>query len=420
MLQLPLIGLLLFLVYWGTRQIRYGSGREVILNLFCFIQGRKTKWVVDPSLARRLLQASTSKGIGIEQLLSTQAFRPIISLESINDEQWSRMKDNFTLLKPHFPSLDSLAKIAEDLSTSYLKEQPLIDSPTLSKLIVEIITTWLFGQQEEDVSLQLIAAIDEWRKEIAIKGKGDANLKLYAVNWIQDKIRKNTQYYDIFQEKWFTDEYWSLLLQPLIVSPAINITDLAVTLSSAEFKKEFKMEAIPFNTEKADMERIILSGINYNHPFPVLERWFPEGLKEEGGEFIIEPNTHIFIPIDKIGRMSCTSNSKQSSWTAFGGGRRACGGKDIALTTCINMFYPLLTHPQSQAKFKPWINHNYSGRDNDEKETWSQTCFQIQLLIKIVSKLVLKRLGSVNCKFVMIFGTGLLLIWFGYHNLVKE
>lgn len=383
-------GLLGISIYVITKYIRYNSGREIILNTFCIMQGRKHKWIREPNLARRVLSSSSSKGIGVEQLLSTEAFAPILSLESVIDEQWKRMKDNFMILKSHLPSLDSLSTMAEDITKYYLEQEQhqVIDCPTLVKLTVQIMQAWLFGvAKETEVDPMIIAAIEEYRKEISIKGKGDPRLKLYVTQWIQDEIRSHKNIYDIFQEKWFSDEYFSLLLQPFFISPAINITDIAVTLTCKEFKEEFKLGE---SRHDFDMERIILSAINYKHPFPLFERWFPHGLKD-GKQFIIEPNTHVFIPIDEIGRKCYKKRTASTYWSAFGAGERACGGREIAMTLCTKMFHVLLTHQRSEEKFSPWINHNYSGRDNDFKETLSQTFYQIVRLIQTLWKIVRRR-----------------------------
>lgn len=382
-----LVGISFYVI---TKYIRYNSGREIILNTFCIIQGTKPKWIREPNFARRVLSSSASKGIGVEQLLSTEAFSPIVSMESVIDDQWKRMKDNFVIFKSHLPSLGALSTIAEDVTKYYLEqeEHQVIDCPTLVKLTVQIMQAWLFGEaKESEVSPMIIGAIEEYRKEIAIKGKGCPRLKLYATQWIQDKIRSHKNIYDIFQEKWFSDEYYSLLLQPFFISPAINITDVAVTLTCKEFKEEFK---IGESRHDFDMERIILCAINYKHPFPILERWFPHGLKD-GEQFIIEPNTHVFIPIDEIGRSCYNKRTASTYWSAFGAGERACGGREIAMTLCTKMFQVLLTHQRSEEKFKPTKNHNYSGRDNDFKETLTQTCYQITRLIQILWKLVRQR-----------------------------
>ncbi|XP_035711178.1 uncharacterized protein LOC110854520 [Folsomia candida] len=382
LLAISTISLFIILI---TKQIRYGSGREVILNLFCDLKGRRHRWVTDPTLARRLLGSSSSKGIGIEHLLSFQAFRPIVSLESVNDSQWMRMKENFLTLKTHLPPLEKLAEIAENKTTQYLNSDQilLIDSPTLVKILVEIMQAWLFHGDSDPIPPALLSAIEEWRKEIAVKGRGDPNLKLFAVNWIQHKIRGN--YYHVFEENWSHEEYWSLLLQPFFVSPAINLADIATTLASSEFREEFGLEGKKI--DKGALEGLLLSGIRYNHPFPVLERWYPDGLKD-GDQVIVDPNTHVFIPMDKIGREGGKVGEK---WVAFGVGKRACGGREVAMTLCTNIFYPLMTHEKAGEKFKPWVGHAFSGRNNDQKETWRQTWFQVKLLVKILWRLVLHK-----------------------------
>lgn len=379
---------LLGIVFFITKHIRYNFGREFILNIFCTVQGRRYKWIREPNLARRVLSSSSSKGIGVEQLLSIEAFAPIVSLESVIDEQWKRMKDNFVLLKSHLPSLDSLATTAEDITEYYVEQEKVIDCPTMVNLTVQIMQTWLFGvSKETTVDPMIVRAIEEYRKEIAIKGKGDPQLKLYATQWIQDQIRRHQNIYEIFQEKWFSDEYWSLLLQPFFISPAINITDIASTLTCTEFKKEFHLDE---HRADLDMERIILCAINYKHPFPIFERWFPHGLID-GERFLVEPNTHVFIPIDEIGRNCYNKRTASTYWLAFGAGERACGGRDIAMTLCMKMFDVLLKHRNSDEKFKPWIDHNYSGRDNDFKETLPQTLYQLVRLMQILWKLGRRR-----------------------------
>lgn len=376
--------------YVIAKHLRYNFGREFILNMFCTMQGRRYKWVREPNLAHRVLSSSSSKGIGVEQLLSTEAFLPVVSMESVIDEQWIRMKHNFVILKSHLPSLDALKAIAEEITEYYLEEEgnQVINSPTLVELTVKIMRSWLFGVPKEvEVDWMIIGAIEEYRKEIAVKGKGDPRLKLYVTQWIQDEIRSHKIIYEIFEEKWFSDEYWSLLLQPFFISPAINITDIAVTLTCKEFNEEFKLGE---NRLDSDMERIILCAINYKHPFPIFERWFPHGLKD-GKQFIIQPNTHCFLPMDEIGRNVCNNGAGNTYWSAFGAGKRACGGSDIAMTLCTKIFRVLLTHRRSEEKFKPWIGHNYSGRDNDFKETLSQSLFQILRLIQISWKLVTQK-----------------------------
>ena len=62
----------------------------------------------------------------------------------------------------------------------------IIDSKIISIMVCDIMINWLF---DKDISwndlLIFYDASIEWRKEIAIKGKGDMNIKLNAIKIIQ-------------------------------------------------------------------------------------------------------------------------------------------------------------------------------------------------------------------------------------------
>jgi hypothetical protein len=68
----------------------------------------------------------------------------------------------------------------------------------------------------------------EWRKELAMKGIGNKIIKLKCIDKIIDLIKSNKLVYDIFKEDWFKSEYYSVIMQPFIISPMINISDIMV------------------------------------------------------------------------------------------------------------------------------------------------------------------------------------------------
>jgi len=180
MFFLPLVALIIetsisFITLY-LKYLRYGSSREVILNFFCFLQGRQTQWIRDPVLAHRVLQSSTAKGTCIEQLISFQAFLPIISLESVDGEQWIRMKKNFLLFRSHLPPLQELATITSSITKECLEKEDVIDNPRLVKIIFHSVLQWIFGiPPSSAVSYSwefVLAAALEWRKELAIKNTG--------------------------------------------------------------------------------------------------------------------------------------------------------------------------------------------------------------------------------------------------------
>jgi len=182
--NLPLLGLILaatlLLIVIYLKYLRYGSSREYILNFFCFLQGRQTQWIREPGLAHRVLQSSPAKGTCIEQLISFQAFLPILSLESVDGEQWIRMKRNFLLFRSQLPPLQELATITSSITKEYLDKEEVIDSPRLVKIVFHSVLKWIFNvplsptpsSAEPYPWESVLAATLEWRKELAIKNTG--------------------------------------------------------------------------------------------------------------------------------------------------------------------------------------------------------------------------------------------------------
>jgi hypothetical protein len=296
------------------------------------------------------------------------------------------MKKAFLVLRHHLPPIENLNLIVHQVTKSYLETDDVIDSPTLVKIVLESVFGWIFEQEFKPEDLELVSAATwEWRKELAIKGNGDLGLKKEAVRWIKEVIRAS-KYYDIFGDKWEEPEFWSLFLQPFFISPAINVTDIAVTLASSSFRNELKKLGVALNQETPLSESVIFHAVNLSNPFPILERWFPDGLLDVNLVPIVKPNTQVFLPLDEIGPGLKLCHS--SSWAAFGAGKRACAGRDIALVLCVQLFSKLMSNP----KFQPQKHHVYSGRNNDLKESWSQSFFQIKTALRIFAKLLKARL----------------------------
>jgi len=374
----------IFVVVKIFKHLRAKSSQEIILISFCKIQNRSTQWIRDPALAQRVLLHSDSKGNCIEQLISYRAWLPVLSLESVDGEQWRRMKKSFLLLHTHLPPKEKLSEITNQIVQVYLDTGKDIDSPAIAHIALEAMTKWLFDEDFKPEWEFLSAAILEWRKELAIKGKGDMRLKLRAIEWIKDMIAVS-KYYPIFEEKWNDPEHYSLLLQPFFISPVINITDIAVTIGSTSYSERLKALGHPISeSSRAALNDHIIYAINFSHPFPLLERWVPDELYNSSGQVLVEPNTQVFIPLDEMGH---TAEFGKSQWMAFGGGKRACAGRDIAMSICVPLFSKVVLRPE----FKPYQNHMYSGRVNDLKETWSQSLFQVKTLVSILVRLLKKK-----------------------------
>ena len=79
-------------------------------------------------------------------------------------------------------------------------------------------------------------------------------IKLEAVRVLVEDLLPSSRYWSIFGENWRRPEYYSLILQPFIISPCINTGDI---LSAMNAHPEWSLDAAMRNM----------------HPFPVFERF---------------------------------------------------------------------------------------------------------------------------------------------------
>jgi hypothetical protein len=333
------------------------------LYLITVIQGRNFKLVKNYSEVKHALKFK-DKGKVIEELFATPAWDPIISLESTNGEIWENLRSNFLKLIPVLPSYQILGEIAAKEVEILLKQNKIIDSKEISKSTFKIFFTWLLCENMDQSNLsdlnkivteELIEKIYqgslEYRKEIAIKGKGDEVIKRETVKEIV-KILQESKYKDIFD--WTKPENYSVIMQPFIISPMINISDIAVSIkNSMDNQKKF-----------TDDLTFIENCLFNNHPFPILERY------DES------TNTQYFIDLRNMNEIQ----GIDSNAINFGLGFRACLGRTYAKEFMKCFFPPLM---KNREIFQPEKNHLYSGRDND-KVNLTESLYQIKVLILVL------------------------------------
>jgi hypothetical protein len=251
-------------------------------------------------------------------------------METENGENWKKLKLNFLEVYRQLPNLDQLKlKIIKNT-----KKYKIVTSPEISKISIMSFSEWIFGDNclsDDDLQNIYLASI-EWRKEIAIKAKGDMEIKNQTVE-IYKKLIKKSSY--TFSDKYDDIYMYSIIIQPFIISPSINISDIAVNYQ---------------------MNLDVETNIKNNHPFPIFERTLN-----------IDGKTNIYvIHISKLKILP------------FGYGERQCLGKTIAISY-IKTFFEEIN--KSEIIFKPSINHMYSGRDNDNSDTFTMTFYQISHLL---------------------------------------
>jgi len=262
------------------------------------------KFISDPFIVKKVLEIP-DKGEFIEHLIATPAWAPLISLESINGSEWIKQKALFLKFIKYIPSIDELKITTENVVNKYSDKHKYnpIDSFIISKMTLEIMIQWLFGLSslelnsnisDNDLDMVVLASI-EWKKEIAVKAKGNLEIKSKTVELFLDLILRS-KYYDIFKEKWYDPLYYSIILQPFIISPMINIPDIAIYVNK-------------YNT--------LEEAIFYHHPFPILERYVANDLYINN-KLIIKANTQVFIPLDTMTKdLNYKLNSK---YLVFGSG----------------------------------------------------------------------------------------------------
>jgi hypothetical protein len=380
------------------------------LYVMTTVQGRNFKIATNYQEIKQALKFK-DKGEVIEELLASPAWSPILSVESVNGEVWEELRRNFFIFVEHLPSKEKLGEISHEESKELLTNNLVVDARQISISTLKIFLKWIFCENHIEIlksrkniinnpvnsgnsdyshekynktenSKNLEKKYDfisnfitneflenfyesslEYRKEIAVKGKGNQFKKHEAINLIVNILQKS-KFNKLFD--WNKPECYSVIMQPFIISPMINMSDIAVSL------KNFQID---LNSHKTSLE-YIESCLFKSHPFPILER------------YDASTNTQIFIDMRKLTEM------KDIEGTAinFGLGVRSCLGRVYA-RQFLNYYFS--TDMINSSLFDPKKNHLYSGRDNDNTNL-KEGIYQIIIVIKVVIKEVYKRMRRVK------------------------
>ncbi|CAF4399792.1 unnamed protein product, partial [Didymodactylos carnosus] len=186
--------------------------------------GCKVIWVTDVDLAKQVLLDSSDKGSFIEQKIAAPAWSPVLSLESVNGESWRDLKSNFLIFQKYLPPAEALTLVLRNILST---QDPTveIDAKQVVRITVACFVKWIFNLDWDPKWDFVCKASWEWRKEIAAKGKADPLLKRRTIDWLIDLISQS-HYLQLFGEQWSTPECYSVIMQPFILSPMINMSDI--------------------------------------------------------------------------------------------------------------------------------------------------------------------------------------------------
>jgi hypothetical protein len=101
--------------------------------------------------------------------------------------------------------------------------------------------------------------------------------------------------------------YYSLILQPFLISPAINIGDIMCSVA-------INGPSCSYNLDQC---------MRLMHPFPIFERFVEKSIQFKGS--VIPAGTHVIMFTSDF-----PAHQNQVSWPVFGAGTRACLGAHLA------------------------------------------------------------------------------------------
>ncbi len=290
--------------------------------------------VDDPIVAQRVLKASSAKGFALERHLATPAWAPILSLESVDGELYQSMRSNLGLLMARLPPIGRLTRVSSSHVTRLL-DQPgrVIDADAIAQLTISMFVEYVFNRSWEDSFQVLVDSSWEWRKEIAIRGRADSVIKARAIAVVVDDLLLNSSLWPLFGERWREPAFYSLIMQPFLLSPCISIGDIMVAI---QMQPSLSID----------------SAIRMMHPFPILERWLEQPLILDGRE-VIPARTQVIM-------FTSAFLEHSFEWNIFGAGPRACVGANFA-APLLRMLAERL--PLAGMRYQPERRHRFSGID---------------------------------------------------------
>lgn len=370
---------------------------RLVLKLHSLLIGVPVMLVSDPELVSLVLRESNRKGEALEKYSSVPAWRPILSLESEDGPQWRTMSADFHSILHRLPPVSTLSEIAAR-NVKALKEShgdgSVIEANALVKLTIETYLEYVLRCRWRPAFDVFVAASWEWRKEIAIKGRGDMAVKTEAVRLFVSLLKETDaahSLWGLFGDRWHEPQYYSLILQPFVISPSINVGKLNVEACVVDVVTAYIVAVIKIYYCSGDvMVSVQLSPAGTSleaamrslHPFPLFERYVDHDLSLDGKTVDIKANTQVemFLPDLK----------NSTRWPLFGAGERACAGRHLALPF-LKVVHEELT---PLAHFDPRCNHLYSGRSNDGNLTVGESIYFVRTIGTIIAQRLYARLTT--------------------------
>lgn len=402
---------------------RYGGARFdpriAMMHLYGIVQGKKVVVLnTSPELCGKILAMSDAKGTFLESIFSTSAWSPLYSIESVDGDLWKQLSQEFKKVmgQTNWRScIGLLTKKHLNAALTSLKTDSInvLDSELISRLVLRILFELLFEKEvsKDDEDLFFQASI-EWRKEIAIKEKGDWQIKEKFVNRVFEHLTLSRFGDDLNHSNDDPTLWTSVFAQPFLISPQINVSDIFVSIFQylkADPSLYQQAQTWASQEDKGRLGGLIQEAIRLQHPFPVLERELKDTISYQGKTY--PSGTHFFILMDQLKQdlefkpERWLENPAQNPYAllTFGAGPRMCTGKPIAMDLMLEMLKLILLEiPLIQ--IQPQQGHRFSGRNNDQVQSKEESRYQMQrFLAGLWKSFQIRRKGpSVVCPMRML------------------
>ena len=372
--------------------------RSEFIRLCSRLQGRSVAILKsNPAACTRILASSNTKGHGIELMVACPAWAPIYSIESVDGEEWEWLATHFSELYNKLgweTRISSLTRthVARFAERTRSNANFVLDAEQISRLTANILFDLVFlrhmSPHEEDL---FYCASVEWRKELAVKGKGCKAVKNEFWALLGELLEASPYADDMKQHQEKRNLFLSLFAQPLIISPQINFSDIMSAVFGFLRQDPALYAKVLEAAHSGNIEylrNVCFESIRLKHPFPILERELTGDVEVEGTT--IQSGTQVYIMVDDFDQDKTfdperwqTGKKNPYRQMLFGSGRRMCRGKGLAQEILGEMLRGVLLETPD-AKIKPSENHLFSGRDNDNKDSLTTIFYQIRIFAKLL------------------------------------
>ena len=363
----------------------------------------------NPKLCKTVLDSSNVKGHGVEMHFAFPGWQPIFNSESVDGEKWKKLLSIFRKIVHKLNYAERFPEILKKHCQRICEENQNIDSLAIQRLTARVFYELVFNKTLSGADEKtFVDATNEWRRHVAQKGNSDIRLKEKMIERVMESVYSSQIQYDVeallseFKADKF--ELASSFMQPFLISPIINFSDIFCELSlllekNPKYELLLKEQALKPDESKESTTSLFLSvvyeAIRIRHPFPILERELTQDVSD--GKELIPKGTHVFIELDSFSQNNCFQPEnwanqeycKENSWILFATGPRMCAGRLIAIQALEIIMRELVKNKDGDfRRLRFYENHKISGRRNDSTVSLKEIVFQLKTLGRVFGNII--------------------------------